>query len=552
MIYWILAILLFLFTPGKISAETCSNYKFVVGKPVKIYGPGGYADSKLETFKVSDKLYGYFGLQETYRLEGSNVENLRMTSNVVIGRGTWGEFDGDGAWLMKVWKTNDGVIRGIYHAENCHAENDVPIGVCPPGEIKHKALAYAESRDGGKTFIKPNYPNNLIIYPDKTEWQGNGDFGMIQIGDYYYIYFMLTDWSGIGVARAPINGNGKPGTWTKYYQGSFSQPGIGGRADKKIEGFSPSIIYNQYLGKYIMAVMDIPHNIIFYISDWNEDNPEDIGLKWKQFSKIIVPEAEGFWGQNPRKFLGFMAYPGITGLNGESETVERSFYLTYTHFPQGDHDIQQSTKIVRKVDVYCSDKDDALVSFQEFKNNTTGDTIETVHYYQEAGYSFSKSFGYINTEGNGKTTKNDICYYDGWKNNFLKPSENSCNGLEKKIATAGNFVSRADPGLVPVYQCFDSTKQKHYLSMVNNPCPEQTWLVRYVYPTNYGFTDVWPTGAGCQPTNGDADGNGEVEVNDLILWYTSHKGSYVAEADFDGNCKVDIDDLFVWYEEYRR
>ena len=50
----------------------------------------------------------------------------------------------------------------------------------------------------------------------------------MRVGGYYYMYFNPTTPWGVSVARASVISGGTPGSWTKWYNGSFSTPGLGG------------------------------------------------------------------------------------------------------------------------------------------------------------------------------------------------------------------------------------------------------------------------------------------------------------------------------------
>jgi hypothetical protein len=93
---------------------------------------------------------------------------------------------------------------------------------------------------------------------------GSGDFSMFanEKDGYLYIYYSQLCYSfvegvkpsrpsAVCVARAPMETNGMPGSWMKYYDGSFSQPGQMGKADIVFTGLWPCVTYNTYLKKYI-------------------------------------------------------------------------------------------------------------------------------------------------------------------------------------------------------------------------------------------------------------------------------------------------------------
>jgi hypothetical protein len=80
---------------------------------------------------------------------------------------------------------------------------------------------------------------------------------------YMYIFYTQMSWSMktketlmdyIHVARASVDSKGMPGTWKKYFEGSFSEPGNMGKESAVLEdGAEPCVAYDTYLKKYIMT-----------------------------------------------------------------------------------------------------------------------------------------------------------------------------------------------------------------------------------------------------------------------------------------------------------
>jgi hypothetical protein len=103
-----------------------------------------------------------------------------------------------------------------------------------------------------------------------------------------YIYIFYTDWpthqgtatgpDEIHVARSLISDDGAPGTWKKYYQGSFTEPGIIGNSESVIRRANAeqlfaafaSISFNTSLGSYI-AVM-LSNNGFYYSTSLDKVN----------------------------------------------------------------------------------------------------------------------------------------------------------------------------------------------------------------------------------------------------------------------------------------
>lgn len=70
-------------------------------------------------------------------------------------------------------------------------------------------------------------------------------------------------------------------------------------------------------------------------------------------------------------------------------------------------------------------------------------------------------------------------------------------------------------------------------------------------------SDVDCSGECVEKMNGDADGDGDVDIQDGFAWYQGYKkymtdsADYVVEVDFDCDNAVNITDGFIWYQGYK-
>lgn len=205
--------------------------------PVEVtQGPDDVADNALNTVAGADGVLAYLANSVTHGFSGTSLHTLAPMSEPVLRGGTSPAFDWCGAWLNGA--VRDGpVIRAWYHAEeSCAYRTD------PNNPATRKSIAYAESTDGGRTFAKPGYPNNLVITapPNSApgaggDW-GEGDHRVLRVGDYYYLYFVAARDYQVRLARSLVTDGGKPGTWWKYFRpspgtsGGFTEPGLGGQS----------------------------------------------------------------------------------------------------------------------------------------------------------------------------------------------------------------------------------------------------------------------------------------------------------------------------------
>ncbi|NEB78718.1 RICIN domain-containing protein, partial [Streptomyces sp. SID14478] len=147
--------------------------------------------------------------------------------------------------LMGVWVDPDsGDWYGLVHNEF----TPEPFG----DGLHYDAIDYAVSTDQGHTWdIKDHVLTSPYstkrgddaAFPNETYYYGDGDPRLFvdTASGYFYVYYNSrvipkagspggwTDASRAHVARAPMSGKMAPGSWKKWFDGAWSQPGVGGR-----------------------------------------------------------------------------------------------------------------------------------------------------------------------------------------------------------------------------------------------------------------------------------------------------------------------------------
>ncbi|MGN6127225.1 MAG: discoidin domain-containing protein [Humibacter sp.] len=167
--------------------------------------------------------------------------------------------------LTQLWVDPDtGDWYGVVHNEF----TPQPFG----DGLHYDALDYAVSHDQGKTWtivghaITSPYSTtrgDTGAFPQQTYYYGDGDPRLYvdTASGYFYVYYgsRVVNKSGSWVAfyehvaRAPIADKMATGSWQKYYDGTWSQPGVGGKESNLVPisatnstGYTPtSQEYNQ-------------------------------------------------------------------------------------------------------------------------------------------------------------------------------------------------------------------------------------------------------------------------------------------------------------------
>jgi len=221
-----------------------------------------------------------------------------------------------------------GAMLMVYHGERWKDPTH--------GLIFHSSLGLAKSIDEGSTWtdlgeiITPNMTPAALFARNVTHDLGGGAY--LIVGDHFYVYFrdwmMTGDKAEIAVARArvadvvdaAVNHNTVV-PWTKYFNGEWTEPGLGGRASplETPDTFAAwwDVSYNTYLGRYIMVAFGAPWPAtgLYWLDSVD-------GLSWSN-RKLIV-------GDSNQKI-----YVTVAGLGADPEVTGQHFYVYYVSSVKG-------------------------------------------------------------------------------------------------------------------------------------------------------------------------------------------------------------------------
>ena len=494
---------------------------FQAEAPVPLLWTGGSVplhvpDNLFVTLKFSDHFRGYVaGNKHTYTFQpDSNLLNLNQHTfnpSAIISPGALGSFDECGTWLQGA-EIVDGAnkVAGWYHAEMGNRCN----GAVPSGDIHIKSIAYAESNDGGSSFSKLNYPNNQILtgHIDQlsdqegsaTRTVGVGDHSIVKKGEYYYLFFMNAYTARSGVARATVASGGKPGSWTKWYNGSFSQPGIGGRDSDLgilLAGVSYNTKINQFVGLTYEKPLEPDTDAGFKVAI-SED-----GISWTILDAPLVPGGTRWAQSNMPSINGYSQYQTIIGPDGSKNWTD-TFYVYYVYVRPGDYWTQRfMLRSEVKMKEYFSpiSTPKASTSLYRYFSPSRGKhwvtselavPDETVWDFEREG-----NLGYVfNLEGAGMVKLND-CFFENpetGEDNYLVSVGESCATGSTTLRTIGWIYN---PGLAQpnnthaIYRCYNLTNRSHFVSTNQNCEGSQVeGLLGYVFNKIDFSPTVVPTG----------------------------------------------------------
>lgn len=457
-----------------------------------IAGPSLVADNPFHTLSSPTSLIGYSANGYTQASEGGSLESLRALATPAL---EWNldadEFDHCGSWLNATWRDGT-IVRGWYHAEtDCF---DYDLG------ITHKSVAYAESYDDGRTFIKVGYPHNQVLTAPAgitdPMYDDVGDHWVIQRGAYLYMYFLAPDYDSpphypprIHLARSSVADGGRPGTWYKSYRGVFSEPGLGGLStpiDPAGNLNRSWVSYNTYLNTYL------GFGEMWRSFDGGDVRMAGYGLTsspdgvrgWTSAGYIALP-SEGGWNRKEGT-QEIALYVSMLSDYGDSYTTGQTFWLYYTYLGPGDNGAAGSSLFRRRVYLSQPASADATaqvprIALSGYRNGaltwyttTITDTVWTREPGQPLGYLFADRIS------DPVTVPVFDCYYPGDNDHFPVLNADECSEDAVLLRRMGWIAQTQFAASVPVYRCWDPVVRNHFLTL-DSACNGKTYEFQLGY-----------------------------------------------------------------------
>jgi hypothetical protein len=482
---------------AEVAAGAELGFAVQLGPEQRVTGPTDQGDNPYFSERRGGKLRGFFGTSRT--IEWLSHNNTRLTnSRIILDRGGAGKFDQCGAWMQgSVQKLTSSHWIAFYHAEGKGPGEDT----CDHyGDTTVWRMAMAETTNGGKTWKRPNYPNNVVVTgvgaTRRTGVTNAGTGRVVKVGNYLYMFFKTAHGpnpgpSGIQIARASVSSEGAPGSWKKYYchpatllepaYCAFDEPGVGGRSTQ-IGGISEKaryIAWNSALDRWIGFDASGKRGFRLYASEVGVGASDDVQrgdalfdadgnpkkwMNWSDIYPLVSTATDKFvdqWGGDirNRRSKQLYAYPSIGGVDGSSWLTGNTFYVYYVKLFPGDK-FTHRYLFRRKVTVFPNSAALNRVELTTYKNGK-GKRFSSTEAPKDKSYRRVGQTGYL--LGHGKA---------GWKQVFdcARRGDHAlyatqCRTGWSPVRRVG-FVHPTKTGIagVPVYRCYDRQKNSHFAS----------------------------------------------------------------------------------------
>jgi hypothetical protein len=448
---------------GKTTApDPTATLRIRVGVPLVARGPApNIADSSFTAIQLPNgKFRGFTAAGTTWAIDGNHPYDMGGNGVAVLNPGKPGTSDSCGQWITHV-ELEGKTLYGWDHNETaCNYGR---------GGQTHASQVMATSTDYGLTWKIAGQIITGTDPPKDGHMTGDSCGSVIRAHDGYdYAYCSHNgahSWdNGWGfIARAPSSDPG-PGKWKKYYNGVWSEPGVGGKSSP-IDGGN---------------------------GGWWNTTSETIGLSWVKggvglvasqdrihftpiFPQPIMLTEYGDWSR--KNGLELVAYQDLidakTGLNQLSD----HWLMAYMWLNPGE-DFGKRYLVFRPVDISWSRAPgeplagEMLTHWYDAAHHDHWATIAPVP-GNYSSYRLVAQLGYMMTvpDPAKPTVELEECLskWPGHPDRILI-QKGVCETQDyQRLRSAGFVYSTAQPNTQPLYRCYSDSEKSHFAAN-NDDC----------------------------------------------------------------------------------
>jgi len=424
-----------------------------VGLPRIVLGPAAnYADSKWSEVQLSPGSFrGFTSNVTSYTLPGGAPWSFGGPLIPVLQPGPAGSYDSCGQWLQDVQRADDTLFGMVHDETDC----DYAIGQT------HKSMSVALSRDNGLTW----QVQGLVITgggaPERGKITGEGDCGAVNGHDgYYYAYCSRQIDDSVIVARAPVSNPG-PGHWLKFYDGTWSQPGLGGKATNLGSALNTGAARWKSNGLTILVGSLANGPALFFSPDH---------VRFTALAEPLIDGNTSAWIRpSPNELI---AYDDLVDASDGSNQLGDSWYFVYTYL-QPHQTFSQRYVVFQPVTVSIapySVSPQVGVLLARWWNPQLQDRWTTTAPVpgNYVTYRLDTTLGFLMTAPSpAKPTValEDCVRQFGAHPDHMLTAKGLCESQGyQPLRLAGFVYQSAQPGTQPLYQCYAATERAHFAS----------------------------------------------------------------------------------------
>jgi len=372
----------------------------------------------------------------------------------VLRPGAPGDVDSCGQWIQHAELFGSVVFALVHDETGCKTNQG------------RKSMSLATSNDYGITW---NNAGLILTAPDTAAYgrtTGEGDCTAVDGGDgFWYAYCKRPGSYATVVARAPLS-NPTPGQWKHFFQGEWSEPGLGGQATP-LKGVSNSAARWKTTGETIL-LGGVPGGMGLYFSTDH--------TTFTHLPAPIFPQDRGSWKRpDPTELI---SYPVLIDANDGSNQLGLSWYLVYMYV-QPNETMGQRYLVFRPINVSISSQPvtpQSGILLARWYNPKLVDRWSTTAAVpgNYKSYQLDGKQGYLMTAADPSKPSvalEDCASQASGRPEHLLEEKRFCTGDYQRLRTAGWVYMQPQENTVPLYGCYNAAEHSHFAS--NRPDCEQ-------------------------------------------------------------------------------
>jgi len=447
-----------------------------VGLPRVERGPAAdIADNRFTEVQLPDgRFRGFDAHGDTRAIDGTYPWDMSGPARIVLTPGKPGSVDTCGQWIQHVELAGNTLLGFVHDEMACRYQ----VGQT------HKSMSLATSNDYGLTWKDLGQVITGTDSPTPNKNTGEGDCTFLNGEDgYYYAYCGRPRDHATIALRAPISSPG-PGKWMKYFQGAWTQPGLGGDATNLNVGMesgrplSSSAARWTTSGETTLLGWQDNKNLGIYFSS---NHTTFSGLR----EPLLALDA-GTWSRPAPSEL--LAYVALLDAKTGGNQLSNSWMLVYMYV-QPNEVFANRYLVFRNVDITVSNapvSPQVGVQLGRWYNPALHDrwsTTAAVPPVNGSTYKLETTSGYLMTVANagGKPTvelEDCVSQRPGHPDHLLAEKGFCAAHDYQRLRTAGWIFSKQQEQTVALYMCYSAQEHSHFAS--NQPDCEKLGAMEHL------------------------------------------------------------------------
>jgi hypothetical protein len=425
-----------------------------LGVPRVARGPApNIADNTFSEIRLPNgRFRGFTAAATTFAIDGKTTWDMAGPAVTVLKPGPPNSPSSCGQWLQHEEPAGNLLLGWIHNETACDYGRN--------GQT-HASMTIATSADDGLTWKVQGFiiTGKSTDKPLPGRMTGESCSGVINGKDgYYYAYCgRSVDHTGY-VARAPIADPG-PGHWLKYFDGGFTQPGVGGDASNLGSGAGAPAAWLT-TGETVKPVWVTGGLGLAFSQD---------RLHFTALPQPLMKLDNGRWDRKgpPNELLSYATFIDAT----TGENMLGAHWLMAYMYLQPNEGFDKRYLVFRPIDVTRSRKPDEPavgVMLTHWYNARLHDHWSTVAPVpgNYSAYKPVAELGYMMTVPDPKRPSVEleecVSQWPGHPDHILI-QKNACEGHGyMRLRSAGFVYAAAQPDSQPLFRCYSDAEKSHF------------------------------------------------------------------------------------------